>query len=175
MPQIISRAQAKAQGRTHYYTGLPCIRGHITLRHVSGLSCVECGRQRANAWRHAHRKIVAARRRIYKAQNAAKIARIDRQYRERNKAKIRQADLIQRELYPINSKRKHLPLPTRAEPKRCENCGRKPNGRGGLHLDHDHVTEKFRGWICHSCNVGLGHLGDSIAGLERTIVYLRRK
>ena len=35
------RATAKATGATHYYTGLPCIRGHIALRKTKG-SCVEC-------------------------------------------------------------------------------------------------------------------------------------
>lgn len=39
-------------------------------------------------------------------------------------------------------------------------------------LDHDHVTGKFRGWICARCNVGLGLLGDNIEGLQAAIAYL---
>lgn len=68
---------------------------------------------------------------------------------------------------------KGLPAPDRAEPARCECCGRLPNGRGGLHLDHNHKTGHFRGWLCHSCNVGIGNLGDSIEGLQRAVYYLR--
>lgn len=66
-----------------------------------------------------------------------------------------------------------LPVPTRPEPEMCECCGRKPGARG-MHLDHDHRTGEFRGWLCHHCNVGIGNLGDSMAGLQMAMKYLRR-
>lgn len=68
-----------------------------------------------------------------------------------------------------------LPLPTRPEPNTCENCGKDALLCGrGLHLDHDHVTGAFRGWLCGDCNTGIGKLGDTIAGLRRAITYLER-
>jgi hypothetical protein len=36
-----TRAEAKATGATHYFTGVPCTRGHIALRKTKGV-CVEC-------------------------------------------------------------------------------------------------------------------------------------
>ena len=36
-----TRAEAKASGATHYYTGKPCSRGHIALRKTKGC-CIEC-------------------------------------------------------------------------------------------------------------------------------------
>lgn len=39
-------------------------------------------------------------------------------------------------------------------------------------VDHDHVTGKFRGWLCNNCNVGLGMLGDSIGTLRDAVSYL---
>jgi hypothetical protein len=27
-------------------------------------------------------------------------------------------------------------------------------------LDHNHLTEEFRGWICNNCNVAIGRLSD---------------
>ena len=39
-----TRKEAMHFGATHYYTGLPCIRGHIALRKTKG-SCVECIRE----------------------------------------------------------------------------------------------------------------------------------
>jgi 5-methylcytosine-specific restriction endonuclease McrA len=36
-----TRAEAKASGATHYFTGVPCTRGHIALRKTKG-SCIEC-------------------------------------------------------------------------------------------------------------------------------------
>lgn len=43
---------------------------------------------------------------------------------------------------------------------------------GPLVLDHDHETGAGRGWLCSTCNSGLGKLGDTIEGLQRAIVYL---
>ena len=44
--EIITRAEAKAQGLTHYYTGEHCKRGHIQQRYTSTGVCVECGREK---------------------------------------------------------------------------------------------------------------------------------
>lgn len=65
-----------------------------------------------------------------------------------------------------------LPIPTRPSPEFCELCGRLQMAL--LALDHDHATGKFRGWLCHQCNTGIGKLGDSIAGLKRALRYLGR-
>ena len=62
----------------------------------------------------------------------------------------------------------------------CPICLRKEDAvknRGGKKsgtwcCDHDHVSEKFRGWLCHDCNRGIGNLGEDIARLQRSIEYL---
>lgn len=41
-------------------------------------------------------------------------------------------------------------------------------------LDHDHSTEKFRGWICANCNVGLGRFNDDVTNLKNAIKYLKK-
>lgn len=38
--------------------------------------------------------------------------------------------------------------------------------------DHDHLTGKFRGYICHNCNVGLGMFKDDVDVLRLAIKYL---
>ena len=53
---------------------------------------------------------------------------------------------------------------------KCQCCGRIDK----LHLDHCHNTEKIRGWVCKNCNVGIGHLGDKIEGIERALKYLKK-
>ena len=50
---------------------------------------------------------------------------------------------------------------------KCMCCGRIAK----LNLDNCHNTSKYRSFTCTSCNVGLGHLGDSIEGLERALHY----
>lgn len=41
-------------------------------------------------------------------------------------------------------------------------------------LDHCHTQMVFRGWLCNSCNVGLGLFRDSPLFLGRAIAYLER-
>lgn len=43
-----------------------------------------------------------------------------------------------------------------------------------LHVDHNHVTHKVRGLLCHNCNAGLGSFRDSERSLQKAIDYLRR-
>lgn len=61
-------------------------------------------------------------------------------------------------------------------PDCCDNCGRDFStiSKKDVHLDHCHDKGTFRGWLCKPCNVGIGMLGDDIAGLERAIDYLRK-
>jgi len=58
-------------------------------------------------------------------------------------------------------------------PEVC-NCCDKPSNKP-LVVDHCHETLKFRGWLCESCNHGIGKLGDNIEGVQKALDYLRRK
>ena|ERR1035437_10202672 len=50
----------------------------------------------------------------------------------------------------------------------CALC-RKPKV---LSVDHSHSSNKLRGLLCHSCNVGLGIFKDDPVLLRRAIAYL---
>ena len=60
----------------------------------------------------------------------------------------------------------------------CECCGQEldqfGDSRTGVNIDHCHTTGKVRGALCWSCNVGIGHLNDNLAGVENAYNYLRR-
>lgn len=43
------------------------------------------------------------------------------------------------------------------------------------HVDHDHVTGNVRGILCFRCNIGIGHLGDDLAGVQAAAEYLSRQ
>lgn len=49
-----SRREAIAHGLTHYETGLPCKRGHVTKRFASNGSCVSCSTEDGRRFASAH-------------------------------------------------------------------------------------------------------------------------
>ena len=53
----------------------------------------------------------------------------------------------------------------------CEVCGSPDR----MVIDHDHVTGKVRGKLCHKCNVAVGMARDDIAILEGLINYLKER
>lgn len=61
--------------------------------------------------------------------------------------------------------------------RRCLGCGTdQKSGRGiGWVVDHDHKTKKFRGILCNSCNLILGHAKDSPNRLHNLACYLRER
>ena len=65
-----------------------------------------------------------------------------------------------------------LPKPTRPRPLLCECCGKAESTYKRLVLDHDHKTGKFRGWLCTSCNLGIGRLVDDLYSVRRALTYL---
>jgi hypothetical protein len=69
------------------------------------------------------------------------------------------------------SKRIVSELKKTAPPKTiaCECCG---TTNKELVFDHCHESLTFRGWLCRSCNLGIGHLGDNLSGVTKAINYL---
>jgi hypothetical protein len=53
----------------------------------------------------------------------------------------------------------------------CECCHIKTDK---LVLDHCHDTEVFRGWLCPTCNLGIGVLGDTLKGIKNALNYLNK-
>jgi hypothetical protein len=50
----------------------------------------------------------------------------------------------------------------------CKICGQSAR----LGVDHDHVTGRVRGLLCHKCNAGIGLLCEDVEVLRRAISYL---
>lgn len=143
----------------HYHSDEPCSRGHIGPRLISTRSCIECTRMHQKQWRTN-----PDNRRRESVQQA--ITKKAKGYYYHEQAKVRM-----REYY---RKRAGLPVAPYPAPDRCENCDRLfKNGRD-THLDHDHTTGKFRGWLCNKCNRGFGYFGDTLEGMKQGVNYLER-
>ena len=54
----------------------------------------------------------------------------------------------------------------------CESCGNKVISYKTLHLDHNHKTHQFRGWLCSSCNQMFGNAKDDPKRLRMGACYL---
>jgi hypothetical protein len=73
----------------------------------------------------------------------------------------------------VNKKKEKLLL--EAQGWSCKICkDHLIEGTRQCHLDHDHKTGKIRGYLCHTCNVGLGYFKDSITALRGAVVYLEK-
>lgn len=59
--KIISKNEAIAQGLMFYFTGKPCLNGHISPRYINKSSCVECNRNKGNAYYAANRSEILAK------------------------------------------------------------------------------------------------------------------
>jgi len=55
---------------------------------------------------------------------------------------------------------------------RCAICDSEFKAERDAHIDHDHQTNRFRGFLCGSCNRGLGLFKDNIQYLEQAKTYL---
>jgi len=56
------------------------------------------------------------------------------------------------------------------KPDHCDNCHKNKK----LQIDHIHGTTKIRGWVCVTCNSGIGALGDTLEGVLQAAVYLEK-
>lgn len=81
--------------------------------------------------------------------------------------------LRERGFVPVGGALKGQYVHQSAIPAVCEICGYPCTVRERVAVDHDHVTGLLRGFLCHACNVGIGHLA-TIENLEKAIAYLRR-
>jgi hypothetical protein len=91
-----TRAEAKATGATHYFTGVPCTRGHIALRKIRG-NCVECAKE---DWAADNE-----RRKALPKSEAAKAA--GKRYYERNKEIVKARAAARPNIEKAKARRKH--------------------------------------------------------------------
>ena len=61
---------------------------------------------------------------------------------------------------------------TRPKRIKCAICSDVVSGKE-MHYDHCHKSGEHRGWLCRSCNTGLGMFKDSSLILGNAIKYLQ--
>ncbi len=192
MTVLQSRKDAKELGLKTFYSKHPCPEGHGGERYVSSHICVECGPIRSKKWRESCREnghIPRLRSSLRKeAQDAGEITYFTGKPCKNGHTSPR---YVNSNVCSSCAKERHkewrdsayesgkiwtdmgLPAPVRPHPENCEACGRN-RGEKRLCLDHDHTTQKFRGWLCNACNRGIGYLGDDLKGIMSAMRYLQK-
>ena len=82
-----TRAEAKAVGSTHYFTGKTCRNGHVEIRNTSTGRCLACDRDKALKERTENPERLAERRKKYRMENIE-----EERERERIRSKERYAE-----------------------------------------------------------------------------------
>lgn len=55
---------------------------------------------------------------------------------------------------------------------KCGICNKELGDR--FCIDHCHSTGAVRGLLCHSCNSGIGLLGDTSSAVQKALDYLKK-
>jgi hypothetical protein len=93
-------------------------------------------------------------------------------YRAPNWSGLTREDAIMRRQYGISMQEFHELL--EYQNGGCAVCGKPIEAvRRRMNVDHCHETGQVRGILCTGCNTGIGHLGDTVEGLQRAIEYLK--
>ena len=110
-----------------------------------------------------NRERILARQKERAASMGSELAAYQKQYRRTNAQRVAHNDR--------ERQRKRAGIigatgETRTGP--CPVCLREKK----LFLDHDHGTGHMRGWLCSSCNLSLGQIGDTVSAAHRLVQYL---
>jgi hypothetical protein len=89
---IITRGGAMAVGLSRYFTGKPCVRGHVAERLISTRKCIICTAAKNADYRAANAEMVRARKAAYAAANREKTRARAKAYRATNAEKLRAYD-----------------------------------------------------------------------------------
>ena len=124
---------------------------------------IEAQRKRKREYWQTHPELSKTSHQKYYQENKEMLKQQNKEYKAEHREHYTKLGKLSRE-------RKFEALAGRPRPVVCEVCG-DPNR---IVYDHDHKTGKFRGWICHNCNLVLGHARDDIKVMYKLIAYLKK-
>lgn len=162
-----NRETALALGSTHFFTGKPCSRGHISKRNTKSHTCMECARISADKYQHTD-KAQTTRRALIDKKKTAGIWKRNVAHRT-----LKHTYGITLAEYETLFSQQNGLCAICAEPEKAIDHLTKDIRR--LAVDHCHRTKKIRGLLCLACNTAIGKLRDSPELIERAASYVRNK
>jgi hypothetical protein len=147
MSEIIYSNQEKAiVTGSNKYNGKPCKKCGETLRYIGG-SCIKCKKER---------------------QKLPKYKEYFKEYQKLPKYKWKNRENHLKNLYGLTPEDyNNMVLESNNSCSICNETFIKTP-----HVDHDHITGKIRGLLCHNCNAVLGNAKDNPQILINAAEYL---
>lgn len=135
--------------------------------------CNRCLEWKSEAARRTNDKEKARERsRVWRLNNKERSRENSKKYQRKNPHKV-----LEWQLKKYNLTLEEYNNMYEKQNGKCAICGGTPNGmqnsKKRLCVDHDIVTNKVRGLLCGSCNVGLGHFDHSTELLNKGIKYIQ--
>lgn len=158
LPDIVSRKDAISQGLRHYFTGIPCKKGHVSLRLTGDCSCMRCSRERAVNSYYADVEKFRARAKAEYWKDPAKMLAREKARRAADPEKTRARDRERRKTSPetLSQSRERVriwkllnPEKRRVSLRNHQARRRKAPGKHGV-ADIRFLMEKQSGKCAHS-------------------------
>lgn len=125
--------------------------------------CKQCDREGLTEWLAANRDQNAATQKAQREADPDKFARIN----------------LRRSAVKLGLDPDEIEAHYDAHCGLCDICSRPPweamQPKKRLSIDHDHATGKFRGLLCHDCNIMLGNARDDPIRLRIAAEYLEKQ
>ena len=161
------RETAMALGSTHFFTGKPCGRGHISKRTTNRNSCMECVRLAAEKYKKTEKHYRKRNERIARLK-AAGVWRDNVASRT-----LKHAYGITLEEYEVLFAKQNGVCAICAEAEKV--VDHLTGNTRRLAVDHCHQSKKIRGLLCQACNTAIGKLRDNPELMERAAMYVRNE
>ena len=128
---LLSRSEAKAQGASHYFTGKPCVHGHIAPRRVQNGGCQVCLNERTAAWRLLNEEKAKTAVRRWRQINKDRVNKARSEFRATDFGKKVQA-AQRKALYETNKEKYQI------------------RAREKYHANKEYYSERFRQYALHN-------------------------
>ena len=86
--EILDLKQAREQGKEKYFTGKPCLKGHISERYTTNRTCLSCSHKQAVVWRGKNKEYQLAKRRECYSKNPDQYTSSNRKWAKNNRHKL---------------------------------------------------------------------------------------
>lgn len=133
----------------------------------------EKAKEKAKKWNLEHPERRSKVHKEWLKKNFDYVAKYKKEYRVKNKEKIRIARRTRTiKEYGISVDDYNLLLAS--QNGMCAICCGSASEKRTFHIDHDHITGKVRGILCHSCNTTIGFVNEDIGRLNKIIDYIKK-